>query len=188
MDPKRTEGLAITSLILGILSFVALTIFGAIPAIVCGHIAKSRIRQNPDKLEGNGMATAGLILGYLHIALLALVFVIGILAAIAVPLMSSNKDIAIQSEAIACIGTVSTAGRLYYVETGTAPIHVEDLISSNILQQEDIEGTYYTADSGWETAVFNQENGTIASVTLTSQHGLKTTFTYDKTRGLITTE
>ncbi len=62
--PSKNNGLAITSLILGILSLV-LYIFSAIPGIITGHMALSRVKKSPEEYEGKGMAIAGLILSYL---------------------------------------------------------------------------------------------------------------------------
>ena len=64
-----TSTLAIVSLVFGILTWAVLPFIGAIVAIVCGHLARSEIRRAPvgTQLEGNGMALAGLILGYLHL-------------------------------------------------------------------------------------------------------------------------
>jgi len=66
------SGLAIASLVTGILSWVLVPILGAIIAVVTGHLAKREIRQSNGRLSGDGMATAGLILGYVNL-LLALV-------------------------------------------------------------------------------------------------------------------
>jgi hypothetical protein len=192
MEQKPAKGMATASLILGILSFFLLSIFGAIPAIICGHIAKSRIRQNPEGASCNGRATAGLILGYLHIGLLLFLFVIGIAAAIVVPLlaanpsqktqpspvvatspvtqMAHNRDRAIEAEALATIGAVSTAGRLYSVEKGYPPKQFADLLTVGLLTKEEMHGTYYTSTSGWDSAVFDS-NGRVLSVTLTNTRG-----------------
>ena len=56
----QTCGLATASLILGICSFVCL-FFCSIPAIITGHMARSRIRKSTAALAGDGMALAGLI-------------------------------------------------------------------------------------------------------------------------------
>ena len=61
--PVKNNGLAITSLISGILSLV-LYIFSAIPGIITGHMALSRAKRFPDEYEGKGMAIAGLIFSY----------------------------------------------------------------------------------------------------------------------------
>jgi hypothetical protein len=64
----RTSTMAIISLIGGIAGWTILPFLGAIAAIICGHIAKSEIKKSAGMVSGNGMATAGLILGYVSIA------------------------------------------------------------------------------------------------------------------------
>ena len=56
-------------MILGILGWTLLPILGAIIAVITGHMAKSEIRKSNGQLGGEGMATAGLILGYTSIVL-----------------------------------------------------------------------------------------------------------------------
>jgi TctA family transporter len=77
----RTSTAAIISLIAGILGFVQiLPVIGPIAAVIAGHIAKSEIKKSGGMVTGNGMATTGLILGYLMIALGFCLTCIGILA------------------------------------------------------------------------------------------------------------
>ena len=60
-SPARTNGLAIASFACGLAQFV----FGplaTIPAIVLGHMARSRIRRTGE--QGAGLALAGLMLGW----------------------------------------------------------------------------------------------------------------------------
>jgi hypothetical protein len=65
----RTAPIAIWSLVLAILSFTCGWLFTAIPAVICGHLARSRIRKSSGALSGMGIATAGLILGYIALVL-----------------------------------------------------------------------------------------------------------------------
>jgi Domain of unknown function (DUF4190) len=65
----RTPPVAIWSLILAVLSFTCGWLFTAIPAVICGHIARAKIRKSGGALGGKGIATAGLILGYIALAL-----------------------------------------------------------------------------------------------------------------------
>ncbi|OGO14012.1 MAG: hypothetical protein A2Z66_12925 [Chloroflexi bacterium RBG_13_66_10] len=65
----RTSTMAIVSLITGILAYVMLPFVGAIAAVITGHLAKKEIRESGGWLIGDGLATAGLILGYVHLAL-----------------------------------------------------------------------------------------------------------------------
>lgn len=70
---KQTHGLAITALVMGILGLL----FGPLPfgilAIVFGRIAKREIAEEPDKWEGEGMATTGVVLGIVGLALFVIV-------------------------------------------------------------------------------------------------------------------
>jgi hypothetical protein len=75
----KKNGLAIASLILGILSLM-FYIFTAIPGIITGHMARSRVNKNPDEYSGKGMALAGLIFSYIMLAL-SLVLIAGIVFA-----------------------------------------------------------------------------------------------------------
>jgi hypothetical protein len=65
----RTPPVAIWSLILAVLSFTCGWLFTAIPAVVCGHIARAKIRKSGGALGGRGIATAGLIFGYIALVL-----------------------------------------------------------------------------------------------------------------------
>ena len=79
----KTSGLAIWSLVLGILSLVCFSLFSAIPGVICGHKALSKIKHSGGALAGQGLAIAGLVTGYLGI-LWAVIF-IPLMFAIAVP-------------------------------------------------------------------------------------------------------
>ena len=73
--PPRTSGTAIASMVFGILSWCVLPFIGSILAIVFGHSARNEIRRAPPgTIEGDGFATAGLILGWTHLLLFITVF------------------------------------------------------------------------------------------------------------------
>src|SRR6266566_2830596 len=65
----RTAPAAIWSLVLAVVSFFCGWLFTAIPAVICGHVARSKIRKSGGALGGMGIATAGLILGYIALVL-----------------------------------------------------------------------------------------------------------------------
>ncbi len=84
----ETNALAIVSLIFGILGWTLMPVIGNLIAIICGHIARGQIRQSGGTQEGDGLALAGLILGYLGLLLgmvviFMIIFGIGILAFLA---------------------------------------------------------------------------------------------------------
>jgi Domain of unknown function (DUF4190)/Domain of unknown function (DUF1707) len=66
----RTNGFAIGALVCGIVPF-----FGGIPAVIFGHVARGQIRRTGER--GDGMAVAGLVLGYLWLSLWTLVILVG---------------------------------------------------------------------------------------------------------------
>ena len=66
----RTSGLAVASLICGIVSLLFCQIIGAVPGLICGHMALSQINSSPLPMSGRGLAIAGLVLGYVQMLLL----------------------------------------------------------------------------------------------------------------------
>ena len=68
-----TNGLAIASMICGILSLVFFCFCGGlflgIPAVICGHLSLNQLNALGNSQQGRGMAIAGLICGYLGIAI-----------------------------------------------------------------------------------------------------------------------
>ncbi len=70
--PVQTSSLAIISLISGISSWFVLPLLGAIIAVFTGHLAKKEIRESGGRLTGMEWANAGLVLGYIHLALVAI--------------------------------------------------------------------------------------------------------------------
>jgi competence protein ComGC len=98
---QRTSPTAIWSLVLGILSLLCFSIFAGIPAVICGHIAHGKIKRSNGLLTGSGMALAGLITGYISIAMA--VFIIPVLLAISVPNFVKARNVARQH---ACINNL----------------------------------------------------------------------------------
>lgn len=83
---RRTSPLAIVSLVAGLLGWTLAPWLGSIIAIITGHMARAEIRRDPSGLEGDGLAIAGLVLGWSMILLslltvLAIVLFFGGLAA-----------------------------------------------------------------------------------------------------------
>ena len=67
--PVQASSLAIVSLVSGIACWFVLPLIGAIIAVITGHMAKKEIRESAGRLSGVEMANAGLVLGYVHLAL-----------------------------------------------------------------------------------------------------------------------
>jgi Domain of unknown function (DUF4190) len=85
--PQRTNSLAITSLVLGILGFVSCAIAG-IPGLITGVIARRQIRESAGVEGGDGLATAGIVT-----SIISLVLVGGlVLVLVAVTLLGSEAS------------------------------------------------------------------------------------------------
>jgi hypothetical protein len=66
---KQTSSLAIVSLVSGILGWTVLPWLGSLVAIITGHMARAEIRRSPDTMEGDGLAIAGLVMGWAMVIL-----------------------------------------------------------------------------------------------------------------------
>jgi hypothetical protein len=77
---NKTNSLAYVSLAAGILSFFAHVVPGvggftvALVAVVTGYMARKQIRETGE--QGMGLATAGMVIGIIHLALLGLLILL----------------------------------------------------------------------------------------------------------------
>jgi type IV pilus assembly protein PilA len=117
--PQQTDTSAVISMILGIMSFaLCLSFITGIPAIILGHISRSKIAKSAGRLKGDGMALAGLIMGYISLPFILIV------AAIAIPNLLRARISANEAAAAASVRTVNTAQVTYettYPARGYAP-------------------------------------------------------------------
>lgn len=75
--PARTNGKAIGSVVCGVAGmFLGIT---SVPAIVLGHMARREIRATGE--QGDGMAVAGLVLGYVVTILIVAFVSLGVMVA-----------------------------------------------------------------------------------------------------------
>jgi hypothetical protein len=118
--PVQTQrcGLAVWSLVLGILALTLSVacigpIFG-IPAVICGHMALGRIRRAAGMLTGQGLATGGLITGYISLALIP---IIALLAAIAIPNFVKARQTAQMNACINNLRLIDSAKQQWALET-----------------------------------------------------------------------
>lgn len=98
----ETSGKAIGSLVCGILFFFPPS---AVLAVVMGHLSMSDIRRSAGRLGGQGMAIAGLVLGYAGLAVVPIL----IIAAIAIPNLLRSRMAANEASMVASLRTYNTA-------------------------------------------------------------------------------
>jgi len=111
MSPPK-KGLAVTSLVLGILGLPTFGILGigALIGIILGIIALMRAKRSPNIYGGNGVAIGGIITNCVSLALIP---VIGIIAAIAIPSLLRARVSANEAVAMGDIRTVISAETSY---------------------------------------------------------------------------
>src|SRR5277367_1977277 len=120
VTPPKTSTLAIWSLVLGILGILFLLAcispLFAIPAVICGHMAGSRIKRSSGVLTGDGMALAGLITGYVSIGLS--VFLVPMMMAIAIPNFVKARSTAQRNACINNLRMIDAAANQFALEHG----------------------------------------------------------------------
>jgi hypothetical protein len=116
VQPERC-GLAVWSLVLGILGIVlcVLAPLFAIPAVICGHVALGRIKRAAGSMDGSGLAIGGLVTGYAGIALIPVVL---LLAAIAVPNFVRARDVAMMNQCRSNLRMLDGAKQQWALEHG----------------------------------------------------------------------
>src|SRR5262245_39507322 len=105
--PLAISGKAILSLVCGLLFFIPMAF---IAAIIFGHLSLSEIRRSAGRLKGQGMAIAGLVLGYGWFVFIPVVL---ILAAIAIPNFLRARIAANESSAVASVHTLNASEVAY---------------------------------------------------------------------------
>lgn len=116
--PRR--GLAIASLVLGLLSLPTLGLLcvGAMASVALGVAALVKARREPAEYGGSAMAVAGVLLSVASIVMMP--FVAGIVAAIAIPLYARAQATANEAAAIADVRTFLAAEQAYRSRNGGA--------------------------------------------------------------------
>jgi hypothetical protein len=78
VQQKTTNGMAIASMVLGILWLYWI---GSVLALIFGYAAKKQIAESRGTQGGEGMATAGIVLGWIGVGIVSLLVFIGVVSA-----------------------------------------------------------------------------------------------------------
>lgn len=72
--PPPLDTIALLALIFGVLGILCIQLF-SLPAVICGHIGLKRANETPGNSTNKGFAIAGLITGYLGLAILLFILI-----------------------------------------------------------------------------------------------------------------
>lgn len=111
--------------------------------------------------------------GFTLVELMVVAIIVAILAAVAIPLMSGNKDQAIATEGQAGCGTIATGIRLQWVQEGSFTTNSAAADSLPGINDGDLDGTYFDHD-GYE---WTATDGNDYVITATSRDGDDMTMT-----------
>lgn len=137
----KTDGKAVASLILGVLSLTIFSVLAGIPAVILGHVSRSNIKKSMGKLKGEGMALAGLILGYISFAAIPFILII---AAIAIPNLLRARISANEAGAVRSLRDVNQAVVTYVSDKQAFPAELSELgpAGAQLIRQEVASGQH----------------------------------------------
>jgi type IV pilus assembly protein PilA len=132
---EETSGKAIASMVCGIVNIFPFCVV----AIILGHISLSQISKSAGRLKGQGLAIAGLVLGYL--GLVALPFIL-IIAAIAIPNLLRAKMAADEASATGSVRNLISAEISYQTTNPKAGFtcKLSDLGSAGLIDSSLVSG------------------------------------------------
>jgi hypothetical protein len=120
--PPKTAGVAIASLIFGILGLTCLLpLVGSVLAVIFGIIALNKVKDSSGTLRGQGQAVAGIVLGGVSLIM------IPIMAAMLLPVLASAREKARRAACLTNERQIALAMIMYREETGTCPQTLDDL-------------------------------------------------------------
>ena len=163
---SRTAPIAIVSLVLGIISCVFVLFFPiglpfAIAAVICGHVGRSKIRKSGGALQGMGVTLAGLIVGYIGLAV-AFVFVAFATTMLFDMIRSDRErlhDLAVQKQEI-----VSDDGKLKVTTSGFW------VKRTDLNQKASLQAAYN--DKDMYVLVLSEPKSAVPNMTLQENHQL----------------
>lgn len=118
----RTSGLAVVSLVFGILGLVlCLAPLLAIPGVICAHMARRRINNSDGMVEGNGLAIAGMATNYIGLGLCLVLLTLAV--AIVIPNFEKASEAARQNYLKAITAAMQSRREAYTTATTTIPNH-----------------------------------------------------------------
>ncbi len=138
---KKKSGLAIASMVFGILSVLPFTLFGflgigAITGLILGIVGYKRSKNRPMEYAGGGMAVAGIVLSSF-----ALFIIIPLIFAIALPNLFASRRAADEASALSTLRKLHGAEATFQATTGNGRFgSMQELVNANLLEPAMLSG------------------------------------------------
>lgn len=133
-DGKQRKGLAVASLVLGVLSFFTFGLLGvgALTGLIMGIVALSRASKQPEVYGGRGLAIGGIVMNSVSTVLIVPV---AIIAAIAIPNLLAARRAANEASAVRGVRELLVAESVFYAnQREYGPL--EKVVLARIIQPE----------------------------------------------------
>lgn len=159
---QQTSGKAIGSLICGLIPIFPVSV----GAIILGHISLSEIRKSAGRLSGQGLAIAGLVLGYMGVAVIPVL----IIAAIAIPNLLRARIAANESAAVGSMRTLITAEFSYSQSRSHSGFtcNLSELASAGLIDNALGSGKKYGYRFDLQNCVGKTEGGPPSKIQITA--------------------
>lgn len=138
-EPK-TSGLAIASLVMGLLSLTCiLWPLMVLPAIICGIVAMVKISNNKSRLKGTGLAVTGIVIPSVMLILFP---IFAMMLGILMPALAQTKHIAQRVVCGTNLNALSTA-MIVYMNDYDDNYPTQDQWCDLLIQEADVDPTSF---------------------------------------------
>lgn len=131
---KKRTGLAVASLVVGILSLLTFSLFfvGALTALIMGIVAVSRAGRQPEVYGGRGLAVGGIVTSAISLLMAPM---IGIILAIAIPNLLASRRAANEASAVGSLREIVLAEGTYSSTVGAGSYgSLEELGQASLIE------------------------------------------------------
>lgn len=111
--------------------------------------------------------------GFTLVELMVVAIIVAILAAVAIPLMSGNKERAMATEGQTGCGAIANAVRMHFIESSKVPT---DVFALPGIKAGDLDGTYFQ-DGSYKISVTDAKNYTVTADGIGDADTVKVTMT-----------
>ena len=161
--PTQGNGLAVLSLIFGIISFCVVPIIGSVVAIVTGALGLSRTKD--PRIGGKGMAIAGLVLGC--VSLVGGLIIIPLQLSVLLPALNRARE---QANRVKCASNMRQLGQAMLMYANANGNHFPDKLADLVLADSSLSPGVFVCPDDNKTPPDGTSPQTMAAGIASGQH------------------